>query len=272
LAGLNSALANLTARRDISHVVFDFDGTLSWLRHGWPRLMAGIFRQYYPVRPGETEHQILDLHLSDILSRNGKPTIYQMIAFCDRVRARGARCPEPEALRREYQDRLDALIAERSAQLTGGAARPDDFVVHGGRAVLDKLRARGARLIILSGTREDRVREEARLLQVTDYFGPHIYGSGDDPEQFSKRQVIERLLSEEKIPGRQLLSFGDGPVEILETKAVGGVAIGVASDEERNGSGQADPWKTRQLTDAGADAIIADFREPDNLVDAIFGR
>ncbi len=177
-------------RPAITHVIFDFDGTLSWLRHGWPRLMAGIFRPYFPALPGETEEQILDQRLSDILSRNGKPTIFQMIQFCERVQERHGQCPAPEELRRAYQDSLDALIAERSAQLAQSAAQPDDFVVHGGRDLLDKLRARGLRLIILSGTHERRVREEAGLLQLSDYFGPHIFGSGDDPAQFSKRDVI----------------------------------------------------------------------------------
>jgi phosphoglycolate phosphatase len=257
-------------RPDLSHVIFDFDGTLSWLRHGWPRLMAGIFRPYYPALPGETEEQILDLHLSDILSRNGRPTIFQMIRFCERVHARRGRCPAPEQLRQEYQDRLDSLIAERSALLRRGQAQPDDFVVHGARPLLDKLRARGLRLIILSGTLEERVREEARLLHLTDFFGPHLYGSGPDSAQFSKREVIGRLLREENIPGRQILSFGDGPVEIQETKAVGGWAVGVASDEEHNGSGHSDPWKLRQLTAAGADAVIPDFRDPDALLAAAF--
>jgi hypothetical protein len=27
----------------ISHVVFDFDGTLSWLRHSWPEIMYELF-------------------------------------------------------------------------------------------------------------------------------------------------------------------------------------------------------------------------------------
>jgi len=259
----------MTAPRHLTHVIFDFDGTLSWLRHGWPRLMAGIFRRYYPARPGESEEQILDFFLADILSRNGRPTIFQMMSFVERVHARGGHCPEPEQLRQEYQDRLDALIAERSALIHTGAARPDDFVVHGGRALLDKIRQRGLHPIILSGTHEERVREEARLLELAPYFGPHIYGSGADFHNFSKRDVINRLMREEKIAGPQILSFGDGPVEIAETKAVGGIAIAVASDEEQHGSGVPDPWKVRQLTAAGADAVIPDFRDPDKLLTAI---
>jgi hypothetical protein len=78
-------------------------------------------------------------------------------------------------------------------------------------------------------------------------------------------------MREENVAGPRLLSFGDGPVEMRETKAVGGVAIGVASDEEHNGSGIPDRWKTRQLFEAGADVVIPDFRNPDQLLAAILG-
>ena len=32
----------------VTHVVFDFDGTLSWLRHGWPELMLEVFEENMP--------------------------------------------------------------------------------------------------------------------------------------------------------------------------------------------------------------------------------
>ena len=252
-------------------VVFDFDGTLSWLRHGWPGLMADIFRQYYPARPGETEPAIRDLLLDDILSLNGKPSIHQMRSFAQRVRERGGRCPAPGDLLHEYQGRLDALIAQRSAQLRCGEAGVDDFVVHGARVLLDKLRRRGLRLAILSGTIQHRVEEEARLLELAGYFDAGIIGGTPDPAHFSKKDAIARLLRQENIPGERLLSLGDGPVEIEEAKLVGGVAVAVASDEEINGSGRPDPWKRRILLQAGADALIADFRHPEQLLELIFG-
>ncbi len=35
-------------RPRVSHVVFDFDGTLSWLRHGWPEMMVEVMRETTP--------------------------------------------------------------------------------------------------------------------------------------------------------------------------------------------------------------------------------
>jgi phosphoglycolate phosphatase-like HAD superfamily hydrolase len=263
--------APFPCRPGISHVIFDFDGTLSWLRHGWPRLMFGVFRPYYPARPGEKEEEIYDLLVSEILSLNGKQSIFQMSRFCEGVRRRGGTCPAPEELLREYQGRLDAVIARRAGELQSGRAKADDFVVCGARAFLERLRERGLRLVILSGTIERRVREEARLLELDGFFGRHIYGGTADARAFSKKLVIDRLLAGEAISGSRLLSFGDGPVEIEETKRAGGLAIGVASDEENNGSGRPDRWKREQLLQAGADAVAADFQAADDLLRMIFG-
>jgi hypothetical protein len=112
------------------------------------------------------------------------------------------------------------------------------------------------------------VKREARLLGLQEFFGEHIYGSTPG-RHFSKKDVIDRILAEERIEGRHLLAFGDGPVEIEFTKAVGGVAIGVASDENANGSGLLDADKREHLVRAGADVIIPDYREARVLLEKI---
>jgi len=110
------------------------------------------------------------------------------------------------------------------------------------------------------------------LLDLAKYFGGHIYGSSTEPVKFSKGAVLELLLREQKVPAAQLLSFGDGPVEIAVTKSIGGLAVAVASDEEENGSGKMHPQKRTQLTDAGADVVIPDYRDADALVECLSGK
>ncbi len=259
-------------RPAISHVVFDFDGTLSWLRHGWPTIMMSLFHQHLPILPNETEQAVDDLLHGITLGMNGKPTIMQMIRFAEISRERGGKPPEPEALRREYQDRLDTEIAARSQLIHKGRSSQDDFVVFGARPFIEKLLSEGMTLVILSGTIEHRVKEEAQLLDLAKYFGKHIYGSTPDPFQFSKLQVFERLMKEEGITGEHLLSFGDGGVEILHTKELGGLAVAVCSDEDQNGSGALDPFKRKQLLPAGADVAIPDFRDASALFDYLRGR
>ena len=260
-------------RPKISHAIFDFDGTLSWLRHGWPQIMRDLFREHLAPGPGESETRFGELMINEILSLNGKPTIHQMIRLGELATERGVPVPDPEALRAEYQKRLDDKIAARSMLIRGNNVKRDHYAVHGVRPLLDSLHRRGVKMYVLSGTVETRVREEAELLDLARYFDGRIHGSpADGLTPFSKKQVIDRVISEEKISGEQLLSFGDGPVEIANTKEVGGLAVAVASNEEANGSGLMDPWKRHQLLEAGADFAIADYRDAEALLNFIFGK
>ncbi len=259
-------------RSRISHVVFDFDGTLSWIRHGWPAIMLDGFRPLLPRVSGETDTERDSVMNGVIFGLNGKPTILQMQRFAEIVRERGGPALEAEMLRREYQDRLDTEIAARAELVRSGQAQRDDFVVFGARVVLERLRSEGLTPIVLSSTVEERVKEEAEILGLTPFFGRHIYGGTGDPTQFSKMAIFQRLLREEGITGEHLLSFGDGPVEIASTKELGGLAIAVCSDEDHNGSGVMDAFKRRQLLDAGADAAIPDFRDALAMLDYLLAR
>jgi phosphoglycolate phosphatase-like HAD superfamily hydrolase len=258
--------SNLSPRPGISHAVFDFDGTISWLRHGWPELMAGLFLEHIPNAPGQ-HHELLN----DVLSLNGKSSIYQMERCAQRVAEHGGPTLAPQKMLKEYLDALGQLVAGRKEKIRRGEAGPDEFVVHGARSVLRQLHARGLVLVILSGTAQNQVAEEAELLGLAEFFGPHIYGSTADLLGSSKQAVLERLTRQEPVTGECLLSFGDGPVEIRLTKKAGGLAVGVASDEDHNGSGKLHPQKAAQLREAGADCLIADYREPDRLIKALLG-
>ncbi len=262
----------LEPRPEISHVLFDFDGTLSLIRQGWPEVMVPMFVEALPHRPGETEESLREMVLDDIMRLNGKQTIYQMIQLADRIRERGGEPKEPLWYKHEYLRRLDRHIGARTAGLAGSTIAPDDMLVHGARALLEHLRGLGLSLYLASGTDEYAVKREAELLDVTRYFDGHIYGAVDDYKQFSKKMVIDRILREHAITGRQLLSFGDGYVEIENTKQAGGLAVAVASDEANNGSGRVDPWKRRRLLGVGADAVIPDFRDAIPLVNYLLGR
>jgi phosphoglycolate phosphatase len=257
---------SLQPRPKISHVVFDFDGTLSWLRHGWPGIMLELFQEALPRESGETLEDYNAVLSEIILGLNGKPTIIQMTRFAELAKQRTRLVVDPEALRQKYQERLDEKIAARTQKIRQGTAKADDYIVHGGRSLLEHLRGTGLTLVILSSTIEERVREEAEILGLTQYFLGMIFGGTGDPTKFSKLEVLNRILEEEDIPGEQILSFGDGPAEILATKEIGGLAIAVCSDEEMNGSGLMDPYKRNLLIKAGADAAIPDFHDAISLV------
>ncbi len=255
-------------RSRTSHVIFDFDGTLSWLRHGWPQIMLETFLKHAPME-WKRDEAIREQLLSDILSLNGKPSIHQLERCCERARVAGCSIPSAQSLLDEYLPTLGSIVAMRMASIRDGNCPASEFIIHNALQALELLKARGVVLIILSGTTQDDVRAEADLLGLTRFFGTHIYGSSPHGS-FSKKDVIDRIMREESIEGHHLLAFGDGPVELRFTKAVGGLAIGVASDEEHNGSHQIDLAKREQLVAAGADAIIPDYAEADALLSAIF--
>jgi phosphoglycolate phosphatase-like HAD superfamily hydrolase len=268
-AGLVEFRAGFSPRPRLSLAVFDFDGTLSWLRHGWPELMCQVFLPYYPMRPDESPAEVRRELVAEILSTNGRPTMVQMKKFVERVQARHAKAPAPEELLQQYQGRLDQVIAERSEMILRQKARADDFVVFGARILLDFLQQRGIKLFVLSGTLEDRVKQEANLLDLARYFGRRIFGSPPDSARFSKRAVLDKILAEENLRGEDLLCFGDGAGEILHTRELGGLAVALASDEDHNGSGRMNPVKRTQLIDAGAHVVIPDYRDAAALLDAL---
>lgn len=269
--GLVELTPGFAPRPGITDVLFDFDGTLSLIREGWPEVMIPMFVEFLPPLPGEPEQARWELAREDITRITGKQTIYQMIQLAERIRERGGSPRDPLWYKHEYLRRLEARIRDRREGLRSGRLPPDQFLVFGARRLLELLVARGLRLYLASGTDEPFVKEEAALLQIDSFFGDRIYGALDDYQRFSKRQVIERILESNRIDGAALLGFGDGYVEIENVKEVGGLAVAVASDEAHNGSGRMDPWKRRRLLEVGADLLIPDYRDAEPLVDLLLG-
>lgn len=273
--GLVEFSPGFAPRSQISHVLFDFDGTLSLIRQGWPEVMLPMFLEMLPPHPGRRENieaaQNADRQMlyDDIMRLNGKQTIYQMIQLADRIRERGGQPKEPLWYKNEYLRRLNERIESRLTGIASGSFPTDFFLVRGARCLLDNLQRRGLKLYLASGTDEPFVKKEAALLDVARYFGEHIYGAKDDYKTFSKKMIIDRILKENGIPGDQLLAFGDGYVEIQNTKEAGGLAVAVASDEANNGSGRMDEWKRNRLLGVGADVVIPDYQDAALLLDAI---
>jgi phosphoglycolate phosphatase len=262
---------NFAPRPQISHVVFDFDGTLSLIREGWPEIMLAMFVEMLPSRADDDAAQVSRMLFDDMMRLNGKQTIYQMMQFAERVKERAGTPQEPLWYKHEYLRRLEGKIQDRIESLRARRVAPEKYLLHGSTELLTLLANRGANLYLASGTDEIFVKREAELLGVTKFFGDRIYGAKDDYKSFSKKMVIERILRENSIRGENLLAFGDGYVEIQNTKEVGGLAVAVASDEANNGLGRIDEWKRNRLLAVGADIVIPDYRDAAPLLNRIFG-
>ena len=76
--------------------------------------------------------------------------------------------------------------------------------------------------------------------------------------------VLEKILGQ-IVDSRfeQIVTFGDGPVEIRETRKKRGKTVGIASNEIKR-FGRNDTKRTR-LIHAGADIIIPDFTQAEKI-------
>ncbi|HTS76801.1 MAG TPA: HAD family hydrolase [Bryobacteraceae bacterium] len=250
-------------------VLFDFDGTLSLIRSGWVDVMVPMMVEILlDLRTGESEAELRATVEDFVWRLTGKETIYQMMEFAEQVQRRGGQALAPLEYKKMYLDRLWLRIRGRIEQLQRGQASPEEYLVPGARALLETLHSRGLKMYLASGTDEIYMKEEARLLDVARYFEGGVYGAQDDYKSFSKKILIQRILSSSDVAGGQILGFGDGYVEIEEVKLVGGVTVGVATTEPE--CRVVDDWKRERLIGVGADYIVPNYLCHDQLVGMLF--
>ncbi len=264
IPGTEIEITHPCAGRPVQHVLFDFDGTISLLREGWQHIMQSVcVAEICGDQPPPPAVEKLVARF--IEETTGEQTILQMERLVEMVREAGY-VPEEAILdawgyKARYNEELIRPVQERLARLANGAANVSDFQVRDVKCFLELLQAAALHLYVFSGTDQDDVRNEAHALQV-DHFFLEIWGALDSIEAFSKEKTIQTLLEKHQLSGEALLAIGDGPVEIRNIKAVGGTAVGVASNEVEGGW---DAEKRERLLRAGADILVPDFRDAETL-------
>ncbi|HQA29538.1 MAG TPA: HAD hydrolase-like protein [Brevefilum fermentans] len=249
----------------IKFALFDFDGTISLIREGWQQIMIPMMVEILLSTPRhENREEIEQVVRAYVAKTTGKQTIYQMIRLAEEVELRGGTPEDPLTYKQRYHDLLMERIIHRLDGLREGKIQPNDLMVPGALNALKQVTQDGIVCFLASGTDENYVFDEANLLEV-DHFFQGIYGAQDNYESFSKRMVIQKIIQENHLSGPELIAFGDGYVEIEDTKAAGGIAIGLATDEA-NRSG-VDEWKRDRLIASGADVIMPDFKSFSQLWD-----
>jgi phosphoglycolate phosphatase-like HAD superfamily hydrolase len=249
-------------------VLFDFDGTLSLVRTGWMGVMVPMMVEVLAgLGTGESERELQTIVEDFVWRLTGQETVYQMIELAEQVKRRGGTPLDPLVYKRQYLDRLSEVIRDRLEALRSRRCPPDQYMVPGSRRLLEALRERGLRLYLASGTDEVYMKEEAELLDVTRYFDGGVFGALDDVKAFSKRMIVQRILALPGVDGAHLIGFGDGYVEIEEVKAVGGVAVGVATDEPE--CQKPDEWKRQRLIGVGADYVVPNYESWPQLLEYI---
>jgi bifunctional ADP-heptose synthase (sugar kinase/adenylyltransferase)/phosphoglycolate phosphatase-like HAD superfamily hydrolase len=261
-----------------THVIFDHDGTISTLRQGWEQIMepmmvrAILGRDEREADPALHDHVVTAVR--DYINKTtGIQTLVQMKGLVQLVK-RFKCVPESDILdehgyKAVFNRQLTDMVSARIRKLDGGELSVEDFTVKGAVEFLHALHQMGVRLYLASGTDQEDVEGEARILGYHSLFEERIYGAVGDVTREAKRMVLERILADlAGEPPERILTIGDGPVEIRETHKKGGYTIGVASDEIRRfGLNLA---KRGRLIEAGADLIIPDYSQRTQLFPLLF--
>ena len=256
-------------RLKVTHAIFDNDGTISTLREGWESIMEPVMIQAilgsgWKTAEERLYHRVEERVREYIDKTTGIQTLVQMQGLVEMVREFGvvaaADVKDAPGYKAVYNAELLGLVSRRLDKLRRGELVVEDYTVKGALPLLKALHAAGVKLHLASGTDQEDLAAEAKALGHAPLFEGRIHGAVGDVNIEAKKVVLERILAEIGSTGNgALVTFGDGPVEIRETKRRGGFGIGVASDELRRFGWN---WKKRsRVIRAGADLVVPDFSQ-----------
>ena len=258
-------ILNKIERGKVRHAVLDFDGTISLIRDGWQNVMVPMMIDVLMETPTNESRKQLESTVVKLVDQlTGKQTIYQMIQLCEEIQKRGGTAKDPLDYKDMYNDRLLPIVNDRITKLENQEITSNDLRVPMSLEFLQKLTAYDIKCYLASGTDIEFVKHEAKLLGVAEYFDGEIFGALREFSKFSKEMVIKKILADFDLNGSELLIVGDGYVEIQNAKSVNAIAVGVVTKE--NNIYDMNANKHQRLIRAGADIIIPDFREADQLL------
>jgi rfaE bifunctional protein kinase chain/domain len=262
---------------NIKHAIFDHDGTISTLREGWELIMAPMMiRAVLGNKFNEADEALYhkaELRVHELIDKTtGIQTLMQMKILLDVIREFGC-VPQDQILdefgyKEIFNNELLLMVKGREGKLEKDDLSVEDVTLKNAIPFLIKLHDAGVKLYLTSGTDVEDVRKEASCLGYGHLFEGGIFGSVGDLNKEAKKIVLDKILDiiGESETG-QIVTFGDGPVEIRETHKRGGITIGVASNEiKRYGLNQT---KRTRLIKAGADIIVPDFSQSSELLNLL---
>jgi len=269
------------AGNSLSVGLFDFDGTISDERVGWPNLAVANNVAYLIAltSPNMDHKEAEEMVLSDIEFTIGIPTYLQMKRLRTMIEEHGYTGVElnPRMFKDSYNIALINMVESRRASLKTGELTMDDLRINGAMELLQTLNPRLSRGVYLaSGSDLDAVSESVEYLGYSEFFpkdriaAAGLVNQDEDP----KEMVIQGLLNEKNIRGDELVTFGDGFPEMLYTYLAGGVGVGVLSRDESHYEHLGHftvEQKRQRLLSAGAHILVYNpFENVPELLEAIF--
>ena len=258
---------------NLSHFIFDHDGTISTLREGWekimePMMVKAILGKMYDEADETVYHRVLQRTIKFINETTGIQTLIQMQGLIQLIKEFGF-VPESEILDEHgykaiYNKELLKLVKYRIDKLNNNELDIEDFTIKGCIRFLKQLSKKGIVLYLASGSDENDVVAEAKALGYANLFEGRIFGAVGNVSKEAKRIVMDRILKDIGTENSEkVAAIGDGPVEIREIRKRNGIAIGIASNEIRRYG--VNYVKRTRLIRAGADIVIPDFSQLNHL-------
>ena len=250
--------------------VFDHDGTVSTIRHGWEKIMRTVMIEaitgasYASLSAEKIAAIYADID-GMIEKTTGIQTIVQMQMLADMVKRYGYVPADGVKTTAEYKKiytaALNRAVDAKYARIAQGINDPSDFTMKGSLEFIESLGQAGIKAYLASGTDLVDVRKETDAFGTSELFTGGIFGSVGDISSDPKKTVMRNIIKTIGLSGNgenaRAVVFGDGPVEIREGKKNGFLAIGVLSDEDRRFG--LNLKKRERLVLAGADILIPDF-------------
>ncbi len=264
--------------RKFKYAVFDHDGTISTLREGWesvmePMMIKAILGGGLSEVSDKEREEVQTKVRQFIEKTTGIQTLSQMDALTRMVASSGyvpnEEIEDASGYKEIYNRSLMEMVEKRIVKVRKKELTVEDVTIKGSLSFLHALKEWGVVLYLASGTDADDVRREAELLGYASFFNGGIYGAiGDmtvDPKQTALKAILDTIGDD---AADRIVTFGDGPVELRETKKRGGYTVGVASDEKKRFG--YNPRKRERLVLSGADLLVPDFSQTGELLEVLF--
>jgi phosphoglycolate phosphatase-like HAD superfamily hydrolase len=235
-------------------------------------MIKAILGDTYKDAPTDVFAKVEERVKEFIDKTTGVQTLVQMTGLVDIIREFGF-VPEEKILdgfgyKKIYGDELLSMVKVRERKFASGELSINDLTIKDAVPFLQRLYDAGVQLYLASGSDEEDVKEEARTMGYDHLFEGRIYGSVGDVAIEAKKIVLNRIMEEigDDVSAR-VVTFGDGPLEIRETRKRGGLTVGLATNELRRYS--LNPHKRTRLIKAGADIVIPDFSQYAKLLEIL---
>ena len=237
-----------------------------------PVMVKAILGEHYDTADETLYHKVVNRVIDYIDKSTGIQTVVQMEGLVEIIQEFGL-VPSDNILDKFgykdiYNEALMEMVNRRIKKLEDKDLEVTDFAIKGAIRFLEILKERGVKLYLASGTDREDVIRESKAMGYADLFDGGIYGAIGDIKKYSKKIVLNNIIKENNLHGSELVTTGDGPVELRECRKVGGIAIGIASDEIRRHGLNTE--KRTRLIRAGAHAVIPDFSQAEKLIDLLF--